>query len=444
MANFTVEENPPAGEVSLAALNAALATPRIPNGCYLIHEAHIHAIGDALAVQERLANTRMRGEPSSDHWGYRVENRTALIPVMGTLISRGNFVGPMYGVTSYEGLRSEIRRASTDPKVDKITLAIDSPGGTVSGIDAVGEEIKLARTKKPVVAHVEGMAASAAYWIASQADSIIMTPMSEVGSIGVVSMHMDVSQALKKVGINVTPIYSGKHKVDGNPYEPLPDDVKKAWQADVDGLRAKFADAVATGRKQKCTAEDMLATEAGMFSSDDAISKKMADYTGSLDAVVAAPAAFFGFGGMSAEAATKGHEMNLNEAVAAANPASTAPVVAAPASAPVAAAPAVDQKARIREIMQSAEAEGRKALAEHFAFNTDMDAASAIAALSVAPREASSAPAVPSVAQRAGSVPHVTGAVATPDDKGPLAKENLAAIWDRAAKAYNRRQGFES
>jgi signal peptide peptidase SppA len=106
-----------------------------------------------------------------------------------------------------------------------------------------------ARGSKPIVAQVNSLAASAAYYIASAADEIVVTPSGEVGSIGVYCMHQDWSKALEQEGIAVQLISAGKFKTEGNPYEPLSADARDAMQARVDEYYDAFVRDVAAGRK---------------------------------------------------------------------------------------------------------------------------------------------------------------------------------------------------
>lgn len=429
--------------VSREALERGMSAPQrrvVPNGHYLIHPARADTLAHALHVEalamsgalaepaQPEANTTMRGQQTENPFGYRIDNGAAIIPVMGTLISRGAFVGNRYGVTSYEGLRSELRRASNDSRVDRIVLAIDSPGGSVSGIDSAAEAIRAASAMKPVVAHVEGMAASAAYWLASQADEIVMTPLSEVGSIGVVSMHVDYSKVIADMGLNVTLIYSGAHKVDGNPFEPLPESVRADWQAEVDRLRGSFAQAVAEGRPLLAV-EGALSTEARMFPSDDAIRLGMADRVGSLDAVVSPSAAIH----------ARLYRAQQNEDTTMANEQT------APASGDNAAAAAL---ARAQAILAAPEAQGRDALARALAFEpayASLTTEQAVAMLALAP--AAAAPAAPAPAAPAAAAPVVPPVAARSADVSQLnAGEpaaapvpNASALWDKAVAKVNRR-----
>src|SRR5690606_11357145 len=157
------------------------------------------------------------------------------------------------------------------------------------GILAPSEAIRAAKAVKPVTALVGSVAASGGYWIAAQADEIVLSDdFSRVGSIGVYTMHIDYSKMLENAGIDVSIISSGKNKVDGNPYEPLPESVRAEIQEEVDDLRLMFAREVAAGRAA-LTVEAALATEARVYSALNprtqarpAIEAKLADRMGSL------------------------------------------------------------------------------------------------------------------------------------------------------------------
>lgn len=146
----------------------------------------------------------------------------AVVPVSGVLLSRGDFVGEGAAYTSYSAIVREVGGAAADGAVRGIVLAIGSPGGTVEGVLAAASAIREARAAKPVVAHVGSLAASVAYWLAVQADEIVLADdLSQVGSIGVYTLHMDISRLLAEAGIDVTLIVSGRHKVDGQSTPPI-------------------------------------------------------------------------------------------------------------------------------------------------------------------------------------------------------------------------------
>ncbi len=224
-----------------------------------------------------------RGEPGGVARGYRVDRGAALVSVVGTLVPRG----PV-STTSYAGLAVALRQAAADESVSSIVLTIDSPGGTVSHVDGAAAAILRARKVKPVVAMVEGQAASAAYWLASQCEAIVVAPLGSVGSIGAVQVHVDVSRAMGAAGLKVTLLHAGARKVDGNLYEPLADGARDGMQAQLDTIRTIFAQAVAAGRNRPgLDVAAVLATEARMFDARHAVGLGLADRIGTLEDLLA-------------------------------------------------------------------------------------------------------------------------------------------------------------
>jgi len=209
--------------------------------------------------------------------GFSIIQGVAVITVTGTLVRRGSWVGESSGSTSYEGLSAQIRAAVGDPNVRAIALEIDSFGGEAAGIFDLAEQIRAARAVKPVHAFVADYALSAGYAIASQADWITVPPFGEAGSIGVVSMHVDFEDKLANEGVRVTLIHSGEKKVEGNPFEHLPEDVRSRIQKDNDAMRLRFAQDVVVGRKGRVTLESALLTEAGVYRGDAAVKAGLAD-----------------------------------------------------------------------------------------------------------------------------------------------------------------------
>jgi signal peptide peptidase SppA len=133
--------------------------------------------------------------------------------------------------------------------VSAVVLDIDSPGGTVAGVTELAAEIRAARGgSKPIVAAANTLAASAAYWLASQADEVVVSPSGSVGSIGVYAVHQEVSRMLDEMGVGTTIISAGPHKTEGNEFEPLTDEARADIQSRVDVSYASFVADVAAGR----------------------------------------------------------------------------------------------------------------------------------------------------------------------------------------------------
>ncbi|MEA5162621.1 S49 family peptidase, partial [Cereibacter johrii] len=144
------------------------------------------------------------------------------------------------------------------------------------------------RAVKPVRAFVAEAALSAAYAIASQAERIVLPRTGAVGSIGVLLVHADFSQAMADRGVAVTLIHAGRHKVDGNPYEALPEGVRADLQARVEASRALFAETVAAGRGARLSRQQALATEAQVLDGAAAVAAGLADEVSDLRSAFAA------------------------------------------------------------------------------------------------------------------------------------------------------------
>ena len=208
---------------------------------------------------------------------FALQDGIAVIEISGVLVHRGAWIGQSSGQTSYEGIAAQIAAAASDPMVRGIALEIDSFGGEVAGVFDLADAIRAARSVKPIWAFVAEHAFSAGYALASQADRIILPRSGAVGSIGVVVMHADLSGQLSDAGVTVTLIHSGAHKVDGNPYAPLPDPVRARIQGEIDSIRTLFAQTVAAGRGRRLSAEAALATEAECYRGADAVTAGLAD-----------------------------------------------------------------------------------------------------------------------------------------------------------------------
>lgn len=226
------------------------------------------------------------GKDGKSYKPYRIENGTAIIEVVGSLVNRGAWLGSYSGLTSYEGLGFQFDTAKTDADVERVILDLDSPGGEAVGCFEVAEKVAALALTKEVVAVVNGMAASAAYAIASQATMIVTTPSGITGSVGCVMLHADYSQMLVKQGIKPTLIHAGAHKVDGNPYEPLSEAVKADLRAEVDQFYDLFVSSVAKGRRA-LTEKAVRATEARTYIGQAAVDAGIADSVGSFDSVMA-------------------------------------------------------------------------------------------------------------------------------------------------------------
>ena len=204
---------------------------------------------------------------------YRVVDGAAVIPVQGALLHR--FPASFSVATGYDFIGAVFDMALRDEDVKGIVLDVNSGGGMVDGAFELADKIYSSRGIKPISAIVDAHAYSAAYLVASAADSMTIPRTGGAGSIGVVTMHADMSKMLDKAGVKITFIHAGARKVDGNPYQELPDDVRDRIQARIDASYDIFVDAVS--RHRGLSAEDIKATEAGTFGGQDALDLGLVD-----------------------------------------------------------------------------------------------------------------------------------------------------------------------
>lgn len=176
--------------------------------------------------------------------------RLARIPIVGAITKRDSFWSSFFGGggASVERITKALRDVAADDSISTVLLDIDSPGGTVNGLPELAAEVRRLRDSKHVVALANSLTASAAYWIASQADEVVATPEAVVGSVGVFAVHEDWSKFNERVGINPTYIFAGKYKVEGNPDAPLNDEARAHMQGLVNDAYSLFVSDVAKGR----------------------------------------------------------------------------------------------------------------------------------------------------------------------------------------------------
>lgn len=183
---------------------------------------------------------------------YDVIDGVAVIPIHGIIAKRMNLLVHFSGGVSTQLLKRDIQAAAADSEVKSIFLDVDSPGGTVDGTEELARTVAETRSIKPIIAFTDGLMASAAYWIAASADQIYISgETSVVGSIGVVTAHVDYSRYEEKIGVKTTEIYAGKYKRIASEYSPLSGEGRSYLQDQVNLLYTIFVDKVMTNRPKK-------------------------------------------------------------------------------------------------------------------------------------------------------------------------------------------------
>lgn len=261
-------------------------------------DACLHALSANPKLADML-NERAAADdgfwPSPDDWRaqyrpYIVRDGILQIPVKGVLLHGFSFAVGSWA-TGYEYIWRAYERGMNDPTVRGIALICDTPGGEAAGCFDLAEKMYALRDQKPVRGFAHESAYSAGYMVISVAPKIIMSRTGGVGSIGVYVLHFDYSKYMERLG--VTPTYidepQGGFKTDGNPYQPLSEEVQARIRVRIKELYDLFVRAVV--RNRGMSDEDVRGTKAATFTASQATSNGLADGIGSLDDAVAAFAA---------------------------------------------------------------------------------------------------------------------------------------------------------
>ncbi len=369
----------------------------------LIQQAAMEAVLHALAprmgfqasgqkqveIQQRptlSAALNQRGR-YADAGYFLLNDGTAIVPVTGKLMNRLSWMDAESGMTSYSRIETMLSAALADPDVTRIVLEVDSPGGTVAGAFDFADRIYESRGSKPIIAAPSEMAASAAYLVSSAADEIVLPQTAMVGSVGVVIALLNREKAMAKAGLAMTYIYAGDKKVDGNPYQALPDRVRAELQDEINDTYSLFVNRVAKYRRM--SADAIRATQAGMFTGQKAIDAGMADRVDSFANVVKTPRRIAATSSPRSGQVVQSQENQMTDAEKAAADKAVAEArtsALAEGQAAGAKAGATAERGRIEAILSHPEAEGRADSAKHLAFKTDMAAADATALLATMPK----------------------------------------------------------
>jgi capsid assembly protease len=410
---------------------------RIFNTPLLVHPAKLDAIiagigprfgidFEAITPEAFITDAGERKRP-----GYSVAHGVATIDVFGVLAHRGGMQADSSYILGYDAIAKRLSAALGDDDVKAILMQFDTPGGEVAGAFDLAAMIRAAGQRKPIIASVSDMAASAGYLQASAAGQIVTTDTAYLGSIGVVMRHVDVSAALAKEGVRVTHIYSGAHKIDGNPYEALPDAVHTGLKAEVDALRNQFAEVVGRHRGTRMDAAAALATEAAIYRGQAAIEAGLADRIATPDQILAEMQSQYSKRS-SAKSTPRGKSMSTEnpDAVFAQADIDTARAEghAAGLKAGIEQGTTAERE-RVNSILSHAEADGRTAQAIAMV-ESGLTVDQAGKLLAASPKASNPAPAVGSFVQHMTALgnPQVGAGSDEPADEARLIEQS----WDRA------------
>jgi signal peptide peptidase SppA len=236
---------------------------------------HCHAASWLMRTADGVPQS---AKPGFNFFGDSIPTMTivdgvAFVPVMGPLMRNPGFMLRGFGVMGYEDIVSNCETASTTPGVKAIVLHVDSPGGGCLGLPEAADRIASLGKNTPIVAFTDGMACSAAYWLACAARSIYATKSAIVANVGVIMQIKNLTKQLEMMGEQVSVFASGKYKASGHPAKPLTESDSAYFQGDVDAIGQSFRSFV-TSRRPNVQSDSL---EGQCFSGDDALNRGIVD-----------------------------------------------------------------------------------------------------------------------------------------------------------------------
>ena len=238
--------------------------------------AVLQSKNNGLVLEMAEKNKQSSGDETQDI-NYAVKDGIAEITIDGTLSKRMGLIQALSGGTSYASIQNQIKKAEDDPDVGALFYNISSPGGNVEGMFATADIVFNA--KKPSLAFADGLMASAAYIIGSGANCVVASDRSaEIGSLGIIAVHMDESKKYEKEGIKPTVFSAGQYKKVGNKFEPLSETDKRYMQKTLDYMFTLMTDTISVHRNMDI--KQMIEHEVvggDMFIGEQAVNAGLAD-----------------------------------------------------------------------------------------------------------------------------------------------------------------------
>lgn len=217
-----------------------------------------------------------------------VGGKLGIISVSGSTISRTTNYSRYFGMTSYQDIRERFVEASDDSNVKAILLRVDSGGGQAAGTSRLAKFISQVSSKvKPVFTHVEGQMGSAALWYGTAARKVIADEDAMSGSLGVIAIHMEYTEAMKEAGVTPTVMRTSPYKALGNPYEKLTKEAREAIETELKAMHDTFVSAIADNRGMSPSQVQETVATGKMYKTDEAIRLGIVDQKLSLDETVA-------------------------------------------------------------------------------------------------------------------------------------------------------------
>lgn len=262
--------------------------PKVLNGRYFL--ATPEAIREAVArlsvfpscpsAREVVEERQRRCEEARQAASKAIRatrGKIGVIGIYGVVEQRMSSALMKLGGTSTEEVGIALDAMLADSTVDAIVLDVDSPGGSVYGVEELSDKIYNARGKKKIYAIANSLAASAGYWLLSAAEVVAVTPGGDVGSVGVYAVHVDESKAIEAEGLSVSIVSAGKYKVEFANTGPLTPEAKAYLQDQVNDTYSKFLNALKRNRGVSLDTVRRDFGEGRVLGADKALAAKMVD-----------------------------------------------------------------------------------------------------------------------------------------------------------------------
>jgi signal peptide peptidase SppA len=234
---------------------------------------------DKFAAKEELIQKKLYAEDPDEEdmqlHEYVAQNmmskhgNVGMISIDGPMLKSTDFFSAMFGYIGYDSISAALSMFAEDEEVSEILLLLDTPGGSASGVEEVGDMIKAIDSQKPVRAYGMGGVLSAGYWLASSTREIQASKMSELGSIGAIASFTSVAGMLEKAGIETYVSRGGKDKALLNPSEPISPEAKAMLDEKTATLHSMFIENVLRNRPSLSSkSQDSWATGKTFFTSE--------------------------------------------------------------------------------------------------------------------------------------------------------------------------------
>lgn len=255
-----------------------------------------HSLNLAMEAYESLLSKEisagiMSGQAARDEeeapYLFSKQGDVGVVSIRGALVNRDSPYNRYFGLTSYSDIRRAVIHGATKAGVKAMLLDIESGGGAVSGLADTGNLISMVNEQvMPVYAFSDGLIASAAYWLGSSAGRVYNSKTAIVGSIGVITTHMEVSKMLKEAGVGVTVMRAGKYKALVNQFEPLSETAQKQLQDQLNASYEVFAQHVVDRRNTTMDTFEKTMGQGREFFGEAAVNANLTDGITTFDALM--------------------------------------------------------------------------------------------------------------------------------------------------------------